>query len=75
MEWKDKIYHMRSLTIDRPYSYEMREAVKDGTAIVKTGEPKIIWLYNLKKRRGNRRSKIFLKTYGVTTLEEFLHEI
>ena len=63
---------MRSLTIDRPYSYEMRKAVKNGTAIVKTGEPKIIWLYDLTKRRKKRRSEIYLKTYGMSTLEEFL---
>ena len=65
-----KTYHARSLTIDRPYSYEMRKAVTDGTAVVKTGEPKIIWLYDLTKRRKKRRNKIYLKTYGVSSLEE-----
>ena len=72
VEWNGKTYHMRSLTIDRPYSYEMRKAVDEGNATVKTGEPKIIWLYDLTKRRKKRRSKVFLKTYGVSTLEEFL---
>ena len=61
---------MRSLTIDRPYSYEMREDVKNGKAIVKTGEPKIIWMYDLSKRRKKRTNKISLKTYGISTLEE-----
>ena len=73
VEWNDKVYHMRSLTIDRPYSYEMRKAVKEGTAIIKTGEPKIIWMYDLKGRRKKKRmGKINLKTYGLSTLEEYL---
>ena len=73
VEWNDKVYHMRSLTIDRPYSYEMRKAVKDGTAIIKTGEPKIIWMYDLKGRRKKKRmGKVNLKTYGVSSLEEHL---
>ena len=70
VEWRGKTYHMRSLTIDRPYSYEMREDVKTGKAVVKTGEPKIIWMYDLTKRRKKRQSKINLKRYGISTLEE-----
>tara|TARA_Y100000034_G_scaffold102258_1_gene127029 strand:+ start:83 stop:436 length:354 start_codon:yes stop_codon:yes gene_type:complete len=70
VEWKDKVYHMRSLTIDRPYSYEMRKAVKDGTAIIKIGEPKIIWLYDLTKRRKKRTKSKSLKIYGMSSLEE-----
>lgn len=73
VEWNDKVYHMRSLTIDRPYSYEMRKAVRDGSAVVKTGEPKIIWMYDLKGRRKKKRmGKVNLKTYGVSSLEEYL---
>ena len=73
VEWNDKVYHMRSLTIDRPYSYEMRKAVLDGSAVVKTGEPKIIWMYDLKGRRKKKRmGEINLKTYGVSSLEEYL---
>jgi len=72
VEWRGKVYHMRSLTIDRPYSYEMREDVKKGKAVVKTGEPKIIWLYDLSKRRKKRQNKISLKAYGISTLEEHL---
>ena len=73
VEWRGKIYHMRSLTIDRPYSYEMREDVKTGKAVVKTGEPKIIWLYDLSCRRKRKRKKqMFLKTFGTSTLEEFI---
>ena len=72
VEWNGKTYHPRSLTIDRPYSYEMRQAVKDGKASVKTGQPKIIWLYDLTKRRKNK-NKICLKTYGISSLEDFLN--
>jgi len=42
--WGDKRYHMRSLTIDRPYSYRLREAIKTGEAEVKTGKPKLIYV-------------------------------
>lgn len=45
--WKGKRYHPRSLTIDRPYSYALREAVKTGEAIIEKGESKIIYAYNL----------------------------
>ena len=72
VEWNGKIYHARSLTIDRPYSYEMRKAVENGTAKIKTGKPKIIWLYDLTKRRKKRRKKICLKNYGIASLEEFM---
>ena len=64
VEWRGKLYHMRSLTIDRPYSDEMREDVKIGKAVIKTGEPKIIWIYDLSKRRKKRRNKLYLKRYG-----------
>ena len=40
----EKTYHPRSLSIDRDYSYKLREAVKTGEAVVKTGLPKIIWV-------------------------------
>ena len=45
--WNGVRYHPRSLTIDRPYSYRMREAVKTGEAVVKTGEPKAIYKYQI----------------------------
>ena len=50
VEWNGTIYHPRSLSIDRDYSYRMREAVKTGEAIIKTGLPKIIWLYDIKRK-------------------------
>jgi hypothetical protein len=63
VEWNSKIYHPRSLSIERPYSYELREAVKNGSAIIKTGLPKIIWLYEIsnKLKRKNKEVKTFSK--------------
>ena len=46
--WEGKRYHPRSLTIDRPYSYRLREAIKDGSATIETGEPKLIYEYKLR---------------------------
>ncbi len=71
VEWNGKTYHMRSLTIDRPYSYEMRKAVQDGTAIIHKGKPKIIWLYDLKERRERKKKWVpmSLNTYGKSSLE------
>lgn len=48
--WGEKIYHPRSLSIDRPYSYALREAVKKGEATVETGLPKIIWILPVKRK-------------------------
>ena len=44
VEWEGKTYHPRSLSIDRPYSYNLRKAVEEGSAIIKIGLPKIISL-------------------------------
>lgn len=43
--WKGKMYHPRSLTIERPYSHELREAIKNKTAELITGKPKILYKY------------------------------
>jgi hypothetical protein len=51
VEWGGKRYHMRSLTIDRPYSYELRKAVKDGSAQIITGEPKNIYIYKINRKK------------------------
>lgn len=48
--WKGKRYHPRSLTIDRPYSYKMREGLKTGETIIKTGKPKLIFEYLIKRK-------------------------
>ena len=53
VEWNWTVYHPRSLTIDRDYSYRMREAVKTWEAAIKTGLPKIIWMYDIKRKNHN----------------------
>ena len=58
VEWNGRTYHPRSLTIDRPYSYRMRDAVKSGDAIVLTGLPKIIWLYKINENQRNKKMEI-----------------
>jgi hypothetical protein len=64
VEYGYKTYHPRSLSIDRPYSHELRKAVKEGRAIVKTGLPKIIWIYEIsnKLKRKNKIIKDINKT-------------
>lgn len=58
VEYLDKIYHPRSLSIDRPYSYELRNAVKDGKAFIKTGMPKTIWMYEINKKLKKKKKTI-----------------
>jgi hypothetical protein len=58
VEWLGKTYHPRSLSIDRDYSYKLREAVKDGSAIVKTGLPKIIWIYEISNKLKRKNKKV-----------------
>lgn len=43
--WNGVRYHPRSLTIERPYSHRLREAVKTGEAILEKGLPKLIFSY------------------------------
>jgi hypothetical protein len=45
--WNGERYHPRSLSIDREYSYRLREAVKTGEAQIVEGLPKKIWIYKL----------------------------
>ena len=56
VQWGDKVYHPRSLSIDRPYSYKLREAVNSGEAIIVSGMPKTIWIYEIsnKLKRKNK---------------------
>jgi hypothetical protein len=61
IEYEGKSYHMRSLTIDRPYSFKIREAIKIGDAKIVTGLPKIIWEYKI--NRNGRKEKKLLKEY------------
>lgn len=46
IEWNGRQYHMRSMTIDRPYSYQLREAVKNGDAKIVTGLCKHKYIYD-----------------------------
>lgn len=62
IEWNGKTYHMRSLTIERPYSYALREAVKNGEALICTGLVKSIWLYEISKKM--MRKKFNLPMFG-----------
>jgi hypothetical protein len=58
VEWNGVVYHPRSLSVDRDYSYKLREAIKTGQAIEKTGLPKIIWIYDIKrKNRSEKQAK------------------
>lgn len=57
VKWNGKVYHPRSLSIDRDYSYKMRIAIKTGEAVIKTGLQKNIWLYPINKKL---RKKTFL---------------
>jgi len=66
VEWNGKIYHPRSLSIDRDYSYKMREDIKTGKAVLKTGLPKRIWLYPINKN--NRNKKCVFKEIGDKTI-------
>jgi len=47
--WNNKRYHIRSLSIDRPYSYELRNAIKNGQAEIITGKHKILYSYNISR--------------------------
>ena len=55
IEWNIKTYHPRSLNTDRPYSYKLRQAIKDKKAFIHTGLPKTIWLYTINKKKRNQK--------------------
>lgn len=56
--WNGKTYHPRSLRVDRPYSYELRLAVENGLAEIKTGLSKTIWIYEISKKLKRKNFKI-----------------
>lgn len=71
IDWNGIIYHPRSLTIDRDYSYRMRQAVSDGEAIIKTGLPKIIWIYDIKRKTrslNNNQPRPFLNIKNINNI-------
>lgn len=47
--WNGLRYHPRSLSIDRPYSYKLREAIKNGEAIIQKGKSKLLFEYRIKR--------------------------
>jgi len=67
IDWNGKIYHPRSLSIERPYSYKLREAIKEGSAIINEGLPKIIWIYEISKKL--KRKKKTFQSFNIHTLQ------
>jgi len=57
--WNGKTYHPRSLSIDRPYSYDLRKAVESGEAIIKTGLSKTIWLYKISNKLKHKNKNVY----------------
>lgn len=47
--WKGMMYHPRSLTINRPYSYELRKAVENGEAKIVRGKSKLLFKYDINR--------------------------
>ena len=58
VEWNNKIYHPRSLSIERPYSHQLRAAIQTGDAVVKIGLPKIIWMYEISNKLKRKRKNV-----------------
>lgn len=52
--WNGRRYHPRSMTVDRPYSYKMREGVKTGETKIEIGEPKLIFEYMIRRKKYKR---------------------
>ena len=69
VDWNGRIYHPRSLSIDRPYSYDLRDAVKSGKAIIHTGLPKNIWIYEISKKL-KRKNKVVLGINNKTSQQK-----
>lgn len=68
VEWNGRIFHPRSLSIDRAYSYKLREAVSKGKAVVKTGLSKKIWIYKLER-------KSLRKKFNVPNINLYAEEV
>jgi len=69
IDWLGKIYHPRSLSIDRDYSYKLRDALKNGDAVIKTGLPKKIWVYKI--NRIKKYPKITIHNWDGTGNKQF----
>lgn len=59
--WKNKRYHMRSLSVDRHYSRKLKEAISTGEAKIIEGKSKSIWLYKISKKL--KRKRFFAPVY------------
>jgi hypothetical protein len=55
VEWNGRTYHPRSISIDRPYSYQLRDAIKIGEAVILTGLSKSIWIYEISQKLKKKR--------------------
>jgi len=71
VEWLGKKYHPRSITIDRDYSYKMREALKTGEAKIITGKPKIVWIYKINSKKRGKVKDINIYTGDTAQLTIF----
>jgi hypothetical protein len=71
IEWKGKTYHPRSITIDRAYSYKLRDALDEGEATLKTGLPKKIWIYEVNKKNRKKKKDIPHISVGINQLTMF----
>jgi hypothetical protein len=49
--WRGREYHARSLTVDRPYSAELRKAVETGEAVIKRTPGKLLYVRALSTPR------------------------
>ena len=66
--WQNKRYHPRSLSIERPYSHEIRKAVKNGDAKIIKGKPKLLFKYIINRKLG----EIPLKYKEISNLYHFI---
>lgn len=69
--WNNKRYHMRSVNIDRDYSYKLRKALQENDAKIITGKPKIIWIYEISKKLKRKKYKIKNLKHGINQMELF----
>lgn len=58
IEWNGRQYHNRSLTIDRPYSKRLKEALKNGDAVIVKGLVKHKYLYTFSDKKRSVKQKI-----------------
>lgn len=67
--WNGKTYHPRSISIERPYSHQLREALNTGDAKLLTGKPKSIWIYCI---RQSSRKTMSIRHFDRQTMQATL---